>query len=181
MQVGFYFDQQRCTGCYACVVACKQWHGVPAGPARWRRVETIEAGRFPDLWVAHLSLSCSHCLEPTCAAACPTGAITKRVEDGIVVVDKDLCTACRACLESCPYDAPQFRDDSSPMEKCDLCLDRLGEGLRPVCVISCPLRALDAGPMGELRATYQGTLDAPGFADSSLTRPAILFRPRIGG
>ena len=54
MQMGFYFDQTRCTGCYACVVACKDWHDVPAGPASWRKVATIEEGNFPDLFVAFL-------------------------------------------------------------------------------------------------------------------------------
>jgi anaerobic dimethyl sulfoxide reductase subunit B (iron-sulfur subunit) len=181
MQIGFYFDQQRCTGCYACAVACKQWHGVSAGPAAWRRVQTTEEGRFPNARVAHLSLSCYHCLEPACVPACPKHAITKRVNDGIVVVNQELCNGCRACVDACPYDAPQFRNDQARMEKCDLCLDRLLQGRKPVCVISCPLRALDAGPLEELRAAYRGATEAPGFADPSCTHPAILFRPRMPG
>jgi anaerobic dimethyl sulfoxide reductase subunit B len=179
MQLGFYFDQQRCTGCDACVVACKQWHEVPAGPASWRRVSTLEEGEFPHLWMAHLSLSCCHCLRPACVAACPTSAIHKRAEDGVVVVDQSLCApGCRACLHACPYDAPQFRSEESTMEKCDFCLDRLQQGARPLCVVSCPLRALDAGPLEELRATYQTEAEAPGFPDPSPTHPAILFRAR---
>lgn len=179
MQLGFYFDQQRCTGCDTCAVACKQWHGLPAGPASWRKVSTLDAGKFPHPWVAHLSLSCCHCLEPACVGACPTSAILKRAEDGIVVVDRGLCLpGCRACLYVCPYEAPQFRDEESPMEMCDLCLDRLQRGQQPLCVVSCPVRALDSGPLEELRAARGGEASAPGFPDPSRTRPAILFRPR---
>lgn len=179
MQLGFYFDQQRCTGCYTCVVACKQWNGVPPGPASWRRVSTMEEGRFPQVWVAHMSLSCCHCVKPACIPACPTRAISKREEDGIVLVDQDLCiTGCRSCLNACPYDAPQFRDGDSKMEKCDFCLDRLEAGRKPLCVASCPLRALDAGPMDDLGAAYGEVRQVPGFVDHTLTYPAIVFRPR---
>ena len=76
MQIGFYFDQTRCTGCYACVVACKDWHDVPAGPASWIRVETIEKGKFPDLFVAFFTHTCYHCADPACVEACPAGAIS---------------------------------------------------------------------------------------------------------
>jgi len=51
MQMGFYFDQTRCTGCFTCVVACKDWHDVPPGPASWMRVTTVEKGKYPDLFV----------------------------------------------------------------------------------------------------------------------------------
>lgn len=179
MQLGFFFDQQRCTGCYTCVVACKQWNDVPAGTASWRRVSTIEEGRFPHVWVAHMSVSCCHCMKPACITACPTGAINKRARDGIVLVDQDICiSGCRNCLDACPYDAPQFRAQDSKMEMCDFCLDRLEAGKKPLCVASCPLRALDAGPMEELAAAHGEARQAPGFADHTLTEPAVLLRPR---
>lgn len=179
MQLGFYFDQRRCTACNTCVVACKQWNDVPAGPAFWRWVATEEEGRFPDLWVSHLSLSCCHCYDPACVQACPASAISKRDQDGIVLVDREACiSGCRACRDACPYDAPQFRDGSSKMEMCDFCLDRLEEGKRPMCVVSCPLRALDSGPMEELRATYGDAGLDPGFPDPSKTRPAIILRAK---
>lgn len=179
MQYGFYFDQQRCTGCYACSVMCKQWHGIPAGPASWLRVETIETGRYPHVGVAHVVLTCFHCIEPACVPACPEGAITKRNSDGVVTVDQAACTACRLCLDACPYRAPQFRDDRAKMEKCDLCLDRLEDGEQPLCVVACPLRALDVGPLEELQARYQAVEQtAIGLPDPSLTRPAAVFRPR---
>ena len=58
MQMGFYFDQTRCIGCYACVVACKDWHDIPAGPASWMRVKTLELGKYPRPFVVHLPSPC---------------------------------------------------------------------------------------------------------------------------
>ena len=159
MQMGFYFDQTRCTGCYTCIVACKDWHDVPAGPASYRRVTTFEKGFFPDLFVAHLTAACYHCAQPSCLPACPVGAITKRDDLGVVVVDRETCLgrdACgAACLEACRYDAPQFGTGENPrMQKCDLCQERWAEGKKPICVEGCPMKALDAGPLEELKAKY---------------------------
>ena len=91
MQLSFYFDQTRCMGCYTCVVACKDWNDVPPGPASWRRVLTLEGGKFPNPFAARLTTSCYHCAEPACVYACPADAISKREEDGIVVVDREKC------------------------------------------------------------------------------------------
>ena len=91
MQTGFYFDQTRCTGCHACAIACKDWHDIPAGPARWMRVNYREEGDFPRLFVSHVASLCYHCAEPVCAYICPNEAVTKRENDGIVVVDREKC------------------------------------------------------------------------------------------
>lgn len=88
-QIGFYFDQTRCTGCYACAVACKDWHDIDAGPVNWMQMHTIEDGKFPNLFVAYLTILCYQCINPPCVLACPVEAITKRESDGIVVVDKE--------------------------------------------------------------------------------------------
>ena len=157
--MGFYFDQTRCTGCDVCIVACKDWNNVPAGPASWRQVLTIEEGKFPNLFVAFLATSCYHCAEPACVIACPSGAITKRKNDGIVVVDQEKCWGrdhCDLCWQACPYRSPQFGSEpNAKMQKCDFCLDRLEENKPPICVAACPLRALDAGPVDKLKAKYK--------------------------
>jgi anaerobic dimethyl sulfoxide reductase subunit B (iron-sulfur subunit) len=183
MQKGFYFDQSRCTGCSTCSVACKDWHNIDAGPASWRRVTTLEQGKYPKVFVTFLSLSCVHCAHPPCLAACPAGAITKQQEDGIVVVDRGACLGKErcgmACALACPYDAPQFEaDDNAKMQMCDLCLERWQEGRKPVCVDACPMRALDAGPVADLRARYGEVREVEGFIYRAEVGPSVHFKPR---
>lgn len=182
MQLGMYIAQNRCTGCFACVVACKDWHDVPAGPASWIRLKTIEKGKFPNLFVAFLPITCWHCENPECVSACPAEAITKRDVDGIVIVDREACLGrddCGMCLDACPYDAPQFgAEENAKMQKCDFCIDRWAEDKKPICVSSCPLQALDAGPINELRAKYGDVRETVGFAFSESLVPSITFKPK---
>jgi anaerobic dimethyl sulfoxide reductase subunit B (iron-sulfur subunit) len=182
MQLGFYFNQSRCTGCYTCLIACKDWHdSVDAEPQDWIRITAIEKGKFPEPSLAYLFLTCLHCADPACMEVCPAGAISKRETDGVVIVDRDICpgySACGgACRIACPYDIPRFgagQDDR--MEKCDLCIERLENGESPVCVEACPMRALDAGPLDELRAKYGDNVRAEGFAYSGEHMPSICFK-----
>ncbi len=183
MQTAFYYDQTRCINCYTCVVACKDWHDVPAGAASWRNVITIERGKYPQLFVAFLSTSCYHCAEPACIPACPASAISKRETDGIVVVDRALCLGkdeCGGmCLETCLYDAPQFGDEeNSKMQKCDFCLERWTEGKLPICVAGCPTRALDAGPADEMIFRYGTANEAEGFSYDDKIKPSVVFKPK---
>lgn len=97
METGFFFDQARCTGCFACSIACKDWNDVPAGPANWMRIQTAEKGKFPRISVSRLATSCYHCEQAICSFVCPNEAITKREEDGIVVVDRDKCRDEQTC------------------------------------------------------------------------------------
>ncbi|OGP84223.1 MAG: hypothetical protein A2Z08_01310 [Deltaproteobacteria bacterium RBG_16_54_11] len=159
MKLAFYFNDARCTGCYACVVACKDWHDIPPGPVFFRRVVVTEQGHYPRVAVRFVSTACHHCDKPLCISACPAGAISKRAQDGIVVVDSELCLgreSCGgACLVACPSDAPQFgAEPNARMQKCDLCCDRWAEGKKPICVEACPMRALDAGDQDTLESSY---------------------------
>jgi len=182
MQLGFYFDQTRCTGCWACVVACKDWNDVPAGPASWMRVSTVLRGKYPDVFMTWVAVPCFHCAHPYCIEACPAGAIHKRSEDGIVVVDREACLgkdSCGACRDACPFEAPQFGPESNPkMQKCDLCAERWAEGKKPICVMACPTRALDAGPIEEMEAKYGRGHEAPGLSYDGTLGPAVIVKAR---
>lgn len=176
MQLGFHFDQRRCTGCAACVVACKDWKDLPPGPAALLRIVPLEEGSFPALSLRLFPLACFHCARPACVEACPTEALRKRAADGVVVVDEELCLiGCRLCFDACPYQAPQFLAGGTA-RLCDLCLDRRQAGGQPVCVAACPQRALDVAPLDDLRSRYNGDTSVKGFPDPGRTGPAILFR-----
>lgn len=141
-QYGFSFDSEKCIQCHGCQAACKSWREVEI-LVNWRRLENIWHGDYPNVTCFSASLACMHCADPPCVEACPEEAIEKRVEDGVVVVDRDKCTGCRACLEACPFDVPQFgRDDK--MQKCDLCVNEidLGRMEQPPCVETCPTGTL---------------------------------------
>ena len=182
MQIGFYLDQTRCTGCFTCVVACKDWYDIPAGSASCMRLKSIERGKYPELFVAYLPFPCFHCSEPSCVSTCPMNAITKRAEDGIVIVNQQECLGkddCQLCLEACPYDAPQFGpEENAKMHKCDLCSERWAEGKKPICVDACPMRALDAGPIEELQEKYGDINEAAGFFYDERLSPSVIFMPK---
>ncbi len=182
--MGFYFDQTRCTGCYTCVVACKDWNDLPPGPVSFLRVTTVERGRFPNLFLAYLFSPCWHCQKPPCLPACPVGAVSKRATDGVVIFDSERCLGKDQCPErcrkACPWDAPQFgTEPGAKMQKCDFCVRRIEEGRLPVCVESCPLFALDAGPLEVLREKYGDLQEAKGFKGRPRFRPSVVFKPKI--
>jgi Fe-S-cluster-containing dehydrogenase component len=93
-----------------------------------------------------------HCGKPICIEACPTGAISKRSEDGIVVVDRHKCDGCRDCFSACPYGVPQFGDDGI-MQMCDFCT---GINIEPACVACCPTEALRFGTLDKLLEMAKG-------------------------
>jgi anaerobic dimethyl sulfoxide reductase subunit B len=147
----FLHNPARCIQCYACEVACKQWHGIKAGTIKLRRVEEKTTGNFPDVKRVFRSISCLHCIKPRCIEACPQGAITKREDDGIVIADETKCSGCQSCFEACPVHAPQFREDGI-MQKCDMCLEQIEKGEEPFCAASCPTKALRWGSIDQISA-----------------------------
>jgi DMSO reductase iron-sulfur subunit len=147
-QLGFYFDPNRCVQCHACEVACKSLHHLESGIG-WRSVISIWKGEYPEVINRTVSLACMHCGEPACRAVCPTGAIEKRFQDGVVVVHKERCNGCHACLWVCPFGAVRFGSDGK-MQKCDSCFELVSEGKEPACVATCPAEALHFGPLEEM-------------------------------
>src|SRR4030042_4873508 len=114
MQLGFYFDQTRCPGCYTCAVACKDFNDIPAGPSHWRRILSVEQGEDPDLFAAYLSTSCHHCADPICSAVCPCGAIFKMEDTVIVLVDQVKCREAAPCGIISNYKDVPFGEMKSP-------------------------------------------------------------------
>jgi anaerobic dimethyl sulfoxide reductase subunit B (iron-sulfur subunit) len=178
-QYGFFFDQSRCSGCHACSVACKNWHNLPAGPLKYLRIYEYEKGSFPDVRLHIQWLPCYHCEKPVCLDICPTKAIYKEEKYGAVLIDEEKCDGCRQCYDDCPYGALVFEseDTESKAQKCTMCFDRLEAGLLPICVLSCPDRALDFGPLKTLIAKYGERRDLEDLPDSHTTQPAVVFKP----
>lgn len=137
-QYGFFVDSTKCTGCKTCQVSCKDEKNLDLGP-KLRRVYEYGGGSWTqqdNIWVQnvfsyYLSIACNHCSSPTCVTGCPTGAMHKREEDGLVVVNQDLCVGCRYCEMRCPYGAPQFDAKKQLMTKCDGCYERVAQGISP--------------------------------------------------
>lgn len=176
-QYGFYFDQSRCYGCRACSIACKDWNNIDPGPEKWMSVYDWETGIFPTPRHHLLAFSCGHCDKPACANACPNGAIFKDPETGAVLVDDTKCQGDRACFDACPYGSPKYASDEpgTKMTKCTMCIDRLANGEQPVCVLSCPMRALDFGPIDELIAKYGDCRVLDGMPGPEETHPNYIF------
>jgi Fe-S-cluster-containing dehydrogenase component len=139
-------DTRRCVGCQNCVLACGAENGVPLGSFRcW--IETETDGVFPELKMEIRSQRCQHCSDPSCVSACPTGASHIGL-GGTVLVDHDLCTGCKACIASCPYDARYVHPDGY-VDKCTFCLHRVERGEGPACVSGCPTKALVFGDLSD--------------------------------
>ena len=168
-RLGLVIDLDICVGCHACAVNCKEWnsggvsapltdllpYGAEPDGVWFNRVHTYEVGEGSEGRTVHFPRSCLHCAEPACVTVCPTGASFKRAEDGIVLVDEDLCIGCKLCSWSCPYGAREFDQDAGVMKKCTLCIDRIynetfaPEDRQPACVATCPASARHFGDLGD--------------------------------
>ena len=162
----FFIDTTLCTACRGCQVACKQWHDLPAEQTVNRgsyqnpedlsfdtyklvrmREDVIDGQLrwlfFPD--------QCRHCLEPPCRdTAVDPSAIFKDERTGAVIFTaktKHLDAA--EILEACPYNIPRKASDGT-LAKCDMCYDRVFNGLQPACVKVCPTGAMNFGERGEM-------------------------------
>ena len=92
---------------------------------------------FEQTFMFYLPRICEHCLNPSCAASCPSGAIYKRTEDGIVLVDQDKCRGWRMCISGCPYKKVYFNHKTGKAEKCTFCYPRIEVGIPTVCSETC--------------------------------------------
>lgn len=183
-QHAFYFDGTRCTGCKTCEMACKDYKDLDVGIA-FRKVyevtlgETVadENGCFTTSCVSYaLSMACNHCDEPACVEVCPTGAMHKDAEGGLVSVDDDKCIGCGYCHMACPYNAPKVDRAKGHSVKCDGCAERVAAGAKPVCVEACPARALDFGSADEMARKGERGNIAP-LPEPAYTGPNLYVNP----
>ena len=170
-RLGMVIDLKTCVGCHSCTAACKSTNGTPPD-IFFARVHEREVGEYPNARREFLPVLCNHCDEPPCVDVCPTGASYKR-PDGIVAVNGDVCIGCRSCATACPYEhrhyvppgllaSGYFNGDLTLYEKvkyrrwtegtvikCDFCMDRVDQGLKPACVDTCPAEARIFGDLSD--------------------------------
>lgn len=186
-QKGFYFDSSRCTGCKTCQLSCKDYKDLDVG-MHFRRVLDLEAGEWDkkgEAWtttcfVYHVSVACNHCENPACLEVCPSGAITKDEETGLVGNDLEICIGCGSCVSACPYEAPSIDEAANVARRCDGCNDRVKEGKAPICVESCPLRALEFGDLDQLKASHSdASAELAPLPGADLTGPSLLIKAPV--
>lgn len=162
----FVMEPKRCIDCEACMVSCSQENSVPIGHHRnW--IDKSSKGTYPNLSLFFAPENCHHCTNPPCERVCPTGA-TYRREDGLVLIDYDVCIGCRYCMMACPYDARYFDEERGVVDKCTFCVHRLDAGQPPACVETCVGNARHFGDLNDpesevskLLATHQYTTMYP--------------------
>jgi formate dehydrogenase iron-sulfur subunit len=160
-EVAKLIDVSKCIGCKACQVACNEWNDLrpamgnfvgaydnPAdlGAESWtvmRFNEHVEEdGRLE--WLIRKD-GCMHCSDPGCLKACPSPGAIVQYANGIVDFIEEHCIGCGSCVTGCPFDVPRISKKDGKAYKCTLCSDRVGVGLEPACVKTCPTGAITFG------------------------------------
>ena len=167
-------DASRCVGCEACLVACKTENEVPRGEFRLRMRETV-VGTFPNLSGEFRLEQCFHCEDPPCVPVCPTGA-TFQTDDGLVLVDPNRCTGCKACVTACPYGMRHITDGGWT-DKCTFCDHRLEAGAMPACVETCPAGARTFGDLDDGRSPINAALAKADRVD--VLKPETGAKPKL--
>jgi len=179
----FAIDVGRCCGCYNCQLACKDEHvendwtpyakPQPETGQFWLKVEEHVCGTIPKVKMHYIPKLCNHCEKPACRSACRAKAISKR-KDGLVLIEPEKCTGCKACLAACPYDAIYFNEKLNLAQKCTGCAHLLDNGYKvPRCVEACPTDAMRFGEREELKDVMEG---ASIFKPETGCGPSVSYR-----
>ena len=169
----FIFDAEACFGCLGCIAACANANGTPA-ELFWREVHKLPP-EDRDSRTRWLSLACNHCENPPCVQGCPSGALHKRAEDGVVLLEAELCIGCRYCQMTCPFGAIRWDLSAGRVSKCHFCHERLDEGREPACVETCFAGALSQVVVESGDELEGFDSDLHGFKSDSAAGPSIRF------
>lgn len=175
-------DVNKCIGCRACQVACKEWHDLPAEETTNRGTYENPPDLSADTWTKIIfkeysndgtfrwlfrKEQCMHCTDAPCVNVCPSGALQRHPTLGFVTYDRNLCTGCGYCIEFCPFGIPRRDKESNKLlgtglmgGKCDFCFDRVSNGLEPACAKACPTGAIKFGEWGDLVAEGKQRVEA---------------------
>lgn len=198
MAYGMLINQKKCVGCHACAVACKEAHGTPPAVTR-SHVEHELTGTYPDVKMNIVPMLCMHCEQAPCIAACPVEGATYKRDDGIVMVDKEKCIGCKACIIACPYGARYFIEKEEGyfgaelneyenimyatmpqgrVDKCTFCVERIDEGKGEVqaCVAACPAGARMFGDLEDIKKEAQTCGGYQLLAEEG-TNPSVWYIP----
>lgn len=154
-------------------------------PATWgpNWDEDQGGGEFPNAYYFYLPRICNHCTRPACVEACPSGAMYKRAEDGVVLRDEDRCRGARDCIRACPYKKIHFNAVRGVAQHCNLCFPRLEQGVAPACARNCPGRLIFVGMLDDERdpvhrLVYEWQVALPLHAEWG-TGPNVFYVPPL--
>ena len=130
-------DLDKCIGCHACEVACKNENDIALGQYWNRLVQVGPHGTFPELEQYWLTFQCQQCENAPCVEVCPTGATYRDEQTGEVLIDTDVCIGCQLCMSACPYGVRSYSETDGVVTKCTMCRHLRDKGEDPACVAAC--------------------------------------------
>ena len=183
-------DTTTCIGCKACEVACVEWNGYDFRETTfdntyqtmpetawnfWNLIKFNEVETDGGLQWLMRKDQCMHCEEPGCLIACPADGAIVQYTNGIVDFNQANCIGCQYCVTGCPFNIPKFNEATKKVYKCTLCSDRVGAGLEPACIKSCPTGCLHFGSKEDMKFEAEkrvNQLHANGHADAGVYDPS---------
>jgi Fe-S-cluster-containing dehydrogenase component/DMSO reductase anchor subunit len=178
-QYAFEVDLDACTGCKACVTACRSLNGLDEGEV-FRSVGLIHGGSPEAPFAQPVTTACHHCLDPACMKGCPVGAYEKDARTGIVRHLDDQCIGCQYCTLTCPYEVPKLNRRLGIVRKCDMCSERLAVGEAPACVRGCPNEAISIRLVrrADVIEDAQAGVFLPGAPSPGITLPTTTYKTK---